>query len=50
MFTAFMVHGGCQIAFMLWTPDPTKEYLFNLFAALWSMGDAVIQTQINGRV
>lgn len=33
---------------MLWVPDPDRVYLFYIFAALWGMGDAVIQTQING--
>lgn len=44
---AFLVHGGLQITFLLWTPDPDRVYLFYIFAALWGMGDAVIQTQIN---
>lgn len=34
---------------MLWVPDPDRVYLFYIFAALWGMGDAVIQTQINGK-
>lgn len=44
---AFLVHGGIQITLMLWTPDPDIKYLFFIIAALWGMGDAVIQTQIN---
>ena len=46
---AFVVHGGCMIAYLLWQPDPDIEYMFYIFAALWGLGDAVIQTQINGR-
>jgi len=30
-------------------PNPDQEYMFYIFAALWGMGDAVIQTQINGK-
>ncbi|KAL5021970.1 hypothetical protein ScPMuIL_001125 [Solemya velum] len=44
---AFLLHGGLQITLLLWEPDPTKEYLFYIFAAIWGMGDAVIQTQLN---
>lgn len=44
---AFLVHGGCMIAFLLWQPDPEMKYMFYIFAALWGLGDAVIQTQIN---
>ncbi|XP_060063155.1 protein unc-93 homolog A-like [Ylistrum balloti] len=44
---AFFVHGGTLIALLLWQPNPDQEYLFYIFAALWGMGDAVIQTQIN---
>lgn len=46
---AFLLHGGVQITLMLWVPDPERVYLFYIFAALWGMGDAVIQTQINGK-
>jgi len=44
---AFLLHGGLQITFLSWTPDADKVYMFYIFAALWGMGDAVIQTQIN---
>ncbi|OWF34739.1 protein unc-93 homolog A-like [Mizuhopecten yessoensis] len=44
---AFLVHGGTLITLLLWQPDPDRVYLFYIFAALWGMGDAVIQTQIN---
>ena len=47
---AFLLHGGTQIALLLWLPDPDNRYLFYIFAALWGMGDAVIQTQINGKL
>ncbi|WAR12257.1 UN93A-like protein [Mya arenaria] len=44
---AFLLHGGLQITFLLWTPNPDMRYLFYVFAALWGAGDAIIQTQIN---
>ncbi|KAL3858705.1 hypothetical protein ACJMK2_008966 [Sinanodonta woodiana] len=44
---AFIVHGGCQICMLLWEPDPEAIHIFYILAALWGLGDAVIQTQIN---
>lgn len=44
---AFVVHLGCQITMLLWLPDPDRKYIFFILAALWGLGDAVIQTQIN---
>ncbi|KAL3858703.1 hypothetical protein ACJMK2_008964 [Sinanodonta woodiana] len=44
---AFIVHGGCQITMLQWQPDPDAVYIFYILAALWGLGDAVIQTQIN---
>lgn len=45
---ATIVHGALQIILLLWTPTPDREVLFYVIAAFWGMGDAVIQTQING--
>ncbi|XP_046375465.1 protein unc-93 homolog A-like [Haliotis rufescens] len=44
---AFLVHGGCQIALLLWMPNPDTVVVYYIIAACWGMGDAVIQTQIN---
>ncbi|XP_067651790.1 protein unc-93 homolog A-like isoform X1 [Haliotis asinina] len=44
---AFLVHGGCQIALLLWIPNPNTIAVYYIIAACWGMGDAVIQTQIN---
>ncbi len=46
--TAFVVHGACQIILLLWMPNPSTIAVYYVIAALWGMGDAVIQTQING--
>ena len=48
--SAFLVHLGCQITFLLWIPDPDRVFIFYILAALWGIGDAVIQTQINGKI
>lgn len=45
---AFFVHGGTQIALLLWKPQQDPQYMFYILAGLWGIGDAVIQTQING--
>ncbi|GFR83896.1 protein unc-93 homolog A-like [Elysia marginata] len=44
---AFITHGALQVVFLLWTPTKGQEVLFYVFAGLWGMGDAVIQTQVN---
>ena len=47
--SAFVVHLSCQITMLHWIPDPDKMFVLYILAALWGIGDAVIQTQINGR-
>ncbi|XP_046556131.1 UNC93-like protein [Haliotis rubra] len=44
---AFVLHGSCQIVFLLWDPDGTSLYVYYVIAGIWGMGDAVVQTQIN---
>lgn len=44
---AFITHGALQIAFLKWSPEQGQEVIFYVCAALWGMGDAVIQTQLN---
>ncbi|CAG5123752.1 unnamed protein product [Candidula unifasciata] len=44
---AFVTHGSLQIAFLYWVPSKDEPIVFYVSAALWGMGDAVIQTQIN---
>ena len=48
-FPAFLTHGALQVVFLLWSPNKDQEILFYVFAGLWGMGDAVIQTQLNGQ-
>ena len=40
----------CIIALLLWRPDPDQLPVFFVFPALWGMGDAVWQTQTNGKL
>ncbi|KAK7500311.1 hypothetical protein BaRGS_00008534 [Batillaria attramentaria] len=44
---ATVLHGGLQIFLLLWEPSQDHVIVFYCVAALWGMGDAVIQTQIN---
>lgn len=44
---ALAVHLASQITMLHWIPDPDKVFVFYILAALWGIGDAVIQTQIN---
>jgi len=43
------VHLTAQITLLLWVPEPDKTYVFYVIAVLWGIGDAVIQTQLNGK-
>ncbi|XP_059148852.1 protein unc-93 homolog A-like [Physella acuta] len=43
----FINHGALQIAFLLWRPQENQQVIFYVCAALWGMGDAVMQTQLN---
>jgi len=36
------------ITFLFWRPDPNQSALYFVLAALWGIGDAIWQTQING--
>ncbi|XP_053380264.1 protein unc-93 homolog A-like [Mercenaria mercenaria] len=44
---AFILHGGTLITLLMWKPNPDYPILFYLFAVLWGIGDAVIQTLLN---
>ncbi|XP_060577662.1 protein unc-93 homolog A-like [Ruditapes philippinarum] len=44
---AFILHGGTIITLLVWQPDPEHPGIFYLFAILWGIGDAVIQTLVN---
>lgn len=48
LLSATLVHGGLQITLLLWGPNKEDIIIFYVIAGLWGVGDAVIQTQING--
>ncbi|XP_076111932.1 protein unc-93 homolog A-like isoform X2 [Mytilus galloprovincialis] len=44
---AFITHGTTQIALLFWKPHPDHYVWFYIFVALWAIGDAVMQSQLN---
>jgi hypothetical protein len=36
--------------FLFWTPTVDEVYLLFLLPAIWGLGDAVWQTQLNGEI
>lgn len=45
----FLAHGGLIITCLIWTPDANQPITFFIVSGVWGIGDAVWQTQINGR-
>lgn len=43
------VHTGLLSWLLIWRPRPTEPLLFFIASGLWGVGDAVFQTQINGK-
>lgn len=44
-----VVHGTIVIYMLFWRPHPENPLIFFAMAGLWGVGDAVWQTQINGK-
>ncbi|XP_071173784.1 protein unc-93 homolog A-like isoform X1 [Mytilus edulis] len=44
---AFITHGTTQIVLLFWKPHSDHYVWFYIFAALWAIGDAVMQSQLN---
>lgn len=44
-----IVHGTIVIVMLFWRPHPESPLVFFYIAGLWGVGDAVWQTQINGK-
>lgn len=49
-FTGAIVHGTIVIVMLFWRPHPENPLIFFAIAGLWGVGDAVWQTQINGKI
>lgn len=45
-----IVHGTIVIVMLFWRPHPESPLVFFVIAGLWGVGDAVWQTQINGKI
>lgn len=45
----FLVHASLIITCILWFPNAEEPYIFYVISGLWGVGDAVWQTQINGK-
>lgn len=48
-YSGTIVHGTIVIVMLFWRPHPDSPYVFYAMAGLWGVGDAVWQTQINGK-
>lgn len=44
-----VVHAALCVWLLIWRPHPTSPVLFFMASGLWGVGDAVWQTQINGK-
>lgn len=44
-----LVHTGLQSWMLIWRPHPDAPMKFFMAAGLWGVGDAVWQTQVNGK-
>ena len=43
-----LVHGSVVVMLLFWSPDQSDRAKFYIVSALWGIGDAVWQTQLNG--
>lgn len=50
MILGISVHAAVQIFLLLWRPHPDNPLLFFMASGLWGVGDAVWQTQVNGKL
>lgn len=44
-----VVHAGLIFVLLVWRPHPNNPIIFFLISGLWGVGDAVWQTQVNGK-
>lgn len=44
-----IVHASLVVVLLMWKPHPDNPYVFYSVSGLWGVGDAVWQTQVNGK-
>lgn len=44
-----LVNVAMIIVMLVWIPDPDSPIMFFVVAGFWGIGDAIWQTQINGK-
>lgn len=44
-----IVHASLVVVLLMWKPHPDNPYIFYSVSGLWGVGDAVWQTQVNGK-
>lgn len=49
MTFGFIVHFSLVIFKLIWAPSPDHPFAFFIVSGLWGVGDAVWQTQVNGK-
>lgn len=49
MTLGFIIHFSLVIVKLLWGPNPEHVVYFFIVSGLWGVGDAVWQTQVNGK-
>lgn len=45
-----IVHASLVVVLLMWKPHPENPYVFYSVSGLWGVGDAVWQTQVNGKL
>lgn len=49
MILGAVVHFALIAWFLIWKPHPSSPAIFFIASSLWGVGDAVWQTQVNGK-
>lgn len=49
MGLGFAVHACLMWVLIIWRPHPKSPHIFFIISGLWGVGDAVWQTQVNGK-
>jgi predicted MFS family arabinose efflux permease len=49
MVLGVLVHAALVVVLLFWRPHPDSPLVFFAISGLWGVGDAVWQTQVNGK-